>query len=52
VKKSVGDLFSIIGPGPVSDYGRYWRQSAIKIARNINNTTLRSENMTKITCTK
>jgi hypothetical protein len=34
VKTSEGDLFSIKYPGPVSDYGRYRRKSAITIARN------------------
>jgi hypothetical protein len=35
VKISEGDLFSIKFPGPVSDCGRYWRKSAITIAKNI-----------------
>jgi N-methylhydantoinase B/oxoprolinase/acetone carboxylase alpha subunit len=52
VKTSEGDLFSIKCPGPGSDYGRYWRKSAITIARNTSNTKLRSENMTKITSIK
>jgi hypothetical protein len=34
VKTSEGDLFSIKYPGPGSDRGRYWRKSAITIARN------------------
>jgi hypothetical protein len=35
VKISEGDLFSIKCPRPGSDGGRYWRKSAITIARNI-----------------
>jgi hypothetical protein len=49
VKTSEGDLFNIKCPGPGSDRGRYWRKSAITIARN---TKLRSENMKKITSIK
>jgi hypothetical protein len=33
-KTSEGDLFSIKCPGPGSDHGRYWRKSAITIAKN------------------
>jgi hypothetical protein len=35
VKNSEWDLFSLKCPGPDSGYGRYWRKSAITIARNI-----------------
>jgi hypothetical protein len=42
VKTSEGDLFS----------GRYWRKSAITIAKTQSNTKLISENMKKITIIK
>jgi hypothetical protein len=34
MKISERDLFNIKCPGPGSDRGRYWRKSAITIARN------------------
>jgi hypothetical protein len=52
LKTFEGDLFSIKCTGPASDRGRYWRKSAKTIARNTNNTKLRSENMTKISSIK
>jgi hypothetical protein len=52
VKISEGDLFSIKYPGPSSEWGRYWRKSAITIDRNRKKYKALSANMKNITSIK